>query len=306
MRPALVFNELSLSDPTQAAEPSAVFDDFAATLTTMRLNYSDAYLVSSVQLWGHGANLHSVFGSWAVVPENRDKVRQIAAMQNRAPLESEFGVLGNDRCLVEYAFGGSVCFGLGYAYELELLAVSIRSSESLDTSWLELSRESLSDSDEPFLSDLVSVRHASRETHVSVHIDWLDRGDISKLSADEVWLHRARLFGRINFLDRVQDDLRKMDARSLGAVKSRLTELQIALETWDTETTAEPSWLSKITPESESRIQSGVCDFRDTDGLTRTFSKHARYTPGAGRIHFRLVRTTGRIVVAYVGAKLGS
>lgn len=306
IRPAIVFNELSLPGLSQQMETVKTLDNFAATLTAVRMNRADAYLVSSVQLWGSGANLHSIFGPLAGAPENKDKLRQIAAMQNRAPLESEFGVLGSDESLIEYTFGGSICHGLGYAHQFDLLAISIRTSEELDATWLDLYRSSLANTDEEVCSDLVSVRHASTPTHVSSHLDWFSQQDLLSMSADRLWSQRGALFDRIEFLDRVEGDLRRLDGRSLESVKGRLGELQSALAAWDTESDVEPQWLSKITPESESRIQSGVCNFRDTDGRVRAFSPHARYTPGAGRIHFRLRRAIGRIVVAYVGAKLGS
>jgi hypothetical protein len=38
--------------------------------------------------------------------------------------------------------------------------------------------------------------------------------------------------------------------------------------------------------------------------MTRVFDLHARFTPGAGRIHFRLDPTAQKFVIAYIGKKL--
>jgi hypothetical protein len=46
--------------------------------------------------------------------------------------------------------------------------------------------------------------------------------------------------------------------------------------------------------------------FTDLDGENRCFDLHARFTPGAGRIHFRLAPDDAgpRLVIAHVGHKL--
>ncbi|MEU3217046.1 hypothetical protein [Streptomyces sp. NPDC006971] len=63
----------------------------------------------------------------------------------------------------------------------------------------------------------------------------------------------------------------------------------------------EPEWQSKVTPEGETRKR--VCRFAD-DGEQETFHLHARFTPGAGRIHFRTIGEEGKIRIAHVGGKI--
>lgn len=64
-----------------------------------------------------------------------------------------------------------------------------------------------------------------------------------------------------------------------------------------------PVWRSKITVEGEQRKL--LCRFTDLDGQVRVFDLHGRFTPGAGRVHFRLVPEEGKARVAHVGLKLG-
>jgi hypothetical protein len=58
-----------------------------------------------------------------------------------------------------------------------------------------------------------------------------------------------------------------------------------------------------VTPEAETRKR--LCRFEDFDGIERTFDLHGRFTPGPGRVYFRLVPELGAATVAHVGAKLG-
>lgn len=86
---------------------------------------------------------------------------------------------------------------------------------------------------------------------------------------------------------------------------SRLRELDDAVAAWDTKVMREPEWKSKVTPESESSNNEGRSGFEDLDGRPRLFDLHARFTPGPGRIHMRLITEAGKVRIAYIGRKLG-
>jgi hypothetical protein len=62
-------------------------------------------------------------------------------------------------------------------------------------------------------------------------------------------------------------------------------------------------WRSRVTPESETRRH--LCKFADFDGESRIFDLHGRFTPGEGRIYFRLVPQERTATIAYIGLKLG-
>ena len=104
----------------------------------------------------------------------------------------------------------------------------------------------------------------------------------------------------------VEDQLRglRQGTPALGQVHHRLVELSAAVGAWDLAAPGGPSWSSKVSPEAEQRKV--LCQFRDVDGVTRCFDLHARFTPGAGRIHFRLVAGSRLARVAYIGAKIGA
>ena len=100
---------------------------------------------------------------------------------------------------------------------------------------------------------------------------------------------------------RTEAQLSDLDSRWVVPVLRCLEKLEAAAATWDPDIMAEPEWQTKVTPESETRKR--VCRFED-DGKLETFHLHARFTPGAGRIHFRLVGEEGRLRIAHIGGKI--
>jgi hypothetical protein len=44
--------------------------------------------------------------------------------------------------------------------------------------------------------------------------------------------------------------------------------------------------------------------FTDLDGVERVFDWHGRFTPGKGRIHFRLIAEERKARIAYIGSHL--
>lgn len=124
--------------------------------------------------------------------------------------------------------------------------------------------------------------------------------------AGEVWERRADLYPHLAFLEDVRRHLEGLDPEHLRQVLTRLGELNDSMAEWaqqpEDSRSPFPAWKTKVTPESTTR--KSLCYFSE-DGVWTLFELHARYTPGAGRIHFRMDYELSRVVVAYVGTKLG-
>ncbi len=110
------------------------------------------------------------------------------------------------------------------------------------------------------------------------------------------------MFPNLDFLASVEDDLRALTPVCASSVLIRLRELDASSREWCDRVVEMPSWRSLVTPESATRRD--LCYFND-GGERQLFEMHARYTPGPGRIHFRLDAVQRRLRVAYVGPKLG-
>lgn len=120
--------------------------------------------------------------------------------------------------------------------------------------------------------------------------------------AEAVWVSRQEIFPRLRFLKDVEGHIAQLGTHELEQVFLRLLLLNRSAYEWGAEEVSYPRWRTKVTNESDSRR--GLCQFRDDFGVERNYETHARYTPGAGRIHFRCVEVERVIEVAYIGEKL--
>lgn len=111
------------------------------------------------------------------------------------------------------------------------------------------------------------------------------RGQIR--SARELWRLKSVVFPRLRFINQCQNQLSGLEHEAFIQVINRLTELNEAATEWP-DTAPSPTWGSRVTPEYENRRR--LCYFTDNEGETHLYDLHARYTPGAGRIHIRLLR----------------
>ena len=81
-----------------------------------------------------------------------------------------------------------------------------------------------------------------------------------------------------------------------------LRRIDDAIADWNPQIRPLPIWRSLVTPEHEMRKQ--LTKFADLDGVERVFDWHGRFTPGIGRIHFRLIAEERKARIAYIGSKL--
>ncbi len=301
----LFLNELSCSvERCRDDEIEAAMTGLIAVLRAVREQRMDAALVTAMKLFHIQLALDYPLSKWASDNRNRDRVRYIRSFENRAPF-SAAGLIDPDG-LVEYFYGEQRAEGLGYAHGLDGLALSFRLTDRWDTDAVPLHRRTLAESDDGQLevvNEPVTARHAATPGHVAVHETWLVKTKLVQVrTGSELWARRADLFPHMDFLARVQGDLASLSGGHLRPVEQRLHELEQAMTNWDPSLAPTPVWRSKVTPEAEQR--KALCHFIDTDGVSRLFDLHARFTPGAGRIHFRLDAAARRLVVAYIGKKL--
>ncbi|WP_159028352.1 hypothetical protein [Kitasatospora sp. MY 5-36] len=100
----------------------------------------------------------------------------------------------------------------------------------------------------------------------------------------------------------MEDDLRNLPAVSVPSVRAALLSLNAAAEAWKPGD-SEPAWPIKVVPESDTRINLGLCNFTDSDGVKRLFSLHTRFRPKPGRIHLRVVTEEEGVRIGYIGRK---
>lgn len=238
---------------------------------------------------------------------DRERVQRIRLISNRAPFDVDFeSVREKLQGDLEFRHDGEEVIGLGLASWHDSLAVSVN-RHPWQTPELLLQRTLVAEGPEGELvarEDDVTCRHATVEQHVEHHAGWIDaeRVDLPR-TPDELWLYAEKWYPNIAFHPRVRAQLVDLGAANpaFSQVVEKLSALQSSLSAWNGN--GVPNWGVHVTGEYSGR--ENLCRFDDLDGERRLFEQHARFTPGEGRIHFRLDGPNQRIVVAYVGRKLG-
>lgn len=300
----LCLNDLSCEDwPESIEERIGFIVQLAKVLAEVKKLRRESYLLAEArigELLIGGVTLASFFSNGYA----RDSVRVILAFSNTSPYESFEEVdAGGFDCNV----GGRSAKGLLFATLLNTSTVSFASAplwKSADVSVV------LEEIDE--IEGAVQITQEQRQVanvasvdHVTIHRRrLLEFGVESVASAEEIWTKKSDLFPSLRFLSRVEGQLYSVCADNLARqqITQRLVELERAAREWDPQLQQFPEWCSKVTPEGEQRKR--LCEFVDDDGITRCYDLHARYTPGAGRIHFRLVPEVRALEIGYIGPKL--
>ncbi|MCD2463538.1 hypothetical protein MBT42_08200 [Streptomyces sp. MBT42] len=247
------------------------------------------------------------YQQWA--SDNRNLVQRqfIKALRNRAPF-TEVLPQNLPPGEVEYECVGERVEGIGAAHMMDSLAVSLPVSLAWSGAWLDVTVRRLVETE---VGDLAmeevteAVRHSARRADLDTHEKWGCSAGLEAIdSPQQLWEQREDFFPHLQFLPRVHDDLRTLDLKWFAPVRSLLARLEASAAIWNTEDELAPQWKgAKVTPEAQQRKR--LCDFTDLDGKVRCFDLHGRFTPGPGRLHFRLVREEGALRVAYIGRKRG-
>jgi hypothetical protein len=305
--PLLFLNETSWATACEPTRADAAMADFVdAVRSVARHDPAGTSLVSEVALKSLEIADGYPIGKWiGASPKNRARWQRLQALRNRSPVRSVFPAQDADDHL-EYRHEGRTVMGLGAAHFMDGIAVSLPVTSAWLTSLVPLDRSELVELDDGALAfeyETVDVRHISSVPHVDEHRSWIrDASLAGAASGRQIWERRADLYARLEFLPRTEAQLSDLDPRWVVPVRRCLERLEAAAAGWDPATTPEPEWQSKVTPEGETRKR--VCRFEDLDGEQETFHLHARFTPGAGRIHFRLIGETHKIRIAHIGGKI--
>ncbi|MEU3912032.1 hypothetical protein [Streptomyces sp. NPDC029721] len=249
-----------------------------------------------------------LFQQWAADNRHRTQRQYIKALRNRAPFTD---VLPGSATTgeIEYEYAGERVEGIGAAHLMDGLCVSLPVSTAWHRPWLEVTARTLV---EDSRGELVmaetreSVRHGSRPVDLKPHEQWGRSAGLDAVdSPARLWEERADFFPSLRFLPRARQDLDALQPPAFVQVRGLLARLEESAARWDPAETAVPAWQgARITPEHERRRL--LCHFTDEEGAEHCYDLHGRFTPGAGRLHFRLMPNEGALEIAYIGRKIGS
>jgi hypothetical protein len=210
----------------------------------------------------------------------------------------------------QYSISGQPCVGLGYAHLLSGFAVSLATDEAWNSPSLTITAEFLVEDSESQFS--VVIPHASHSEHVRQNEEIL-RDRVSEhvkpiKDLADLWENRERLFPHLLFASDVEDQLHRLDyRRQLPGIRSSLAAYNEYATRWaKTNDDFSHTEMPHVTPESASRIDK----FRDEmtfewNGRNQIFRFHGRFTPGAGRIYMEPDPVSRKLVIGYIGEKIG-
>lgn len=299
----VVLNEVSCAHwPEDERVSAECLRQLAQALVALNALPRKTFMLSHVRLgevmFGNGT-LARYMGDASV----RDALRQILSFGNRAPFES-FSELDADGA--ECFLGPHSSLGALYAHLLGTLVLSFPTDPLWSEAEIQVRLTELDAANGEIIERRLSLGNIASRRHVALGAQVISchRQNASSCGT-EVWANREDWFPSLSFLPRVESDLSiLLDPLVTDQVTTRLFELQDAASRWDPTLSREPAWSSRVTGEAETRKR--LCSFVGLDGAEHTYDLHARYTPGAGRIHFRLLPADGLVEIAYIGAKLGA
>jgi len=299
----LFLNELSCGTPQSAERVDKAMEDFVALLRCLKQFRPEAALISPVKREDLELAQGYYVNQWiGARPRNHDLWQFIRRMQNRSPYSAVLppDAAEDTECWVNNAKAN----GLTAAHLMDGLLVSLLVDPAWDTSWVDATCHKFDQEADDIVTGFIKVRHAAKTDHVQSHEHWIKRAGTSEFRfGSQIWGARADLYPHLDFLPRVERDLRDLIPEWVVPVANRLASLNEAIEEWNPQSSRELVWKTEVTPESQTRQR--LCWFKDLDGEQRLFELHARFRPHQGRIHLRLVPEKSTARIAYIGLKLG-
>jgi len=211
--------------------------------------------------------------------------------------------------LSDFEFEGKSAQGLGTAFLIDGLAVSLASHKQWDAKHIELTCCYVDD-ELQIQSKQVLATHASSEQHVvdnsATITAWLSR---RVLNGQDLWNRRGQIFSNLQFCEAIQRDVSTLTPSNpvMKLVLRKLFELEAYSKSW-TSGLFEPAALLNVSRESESTLSNArlrkLREFVCPDGQTRLFDWHAKLSVNQWRIHFYPDGATRRVIVGYIGPHL--
>ncbi|MEH2348915.1 MAG: hypothetical protein V7K55_13055 [Nostoc sp.] len=239
----------------------------------------------------------------------------IKTLATKAPfstdiVNSEIQNIENNASLSEFRHQGEMAIGLGIAYVLNTIAISLLSQECWDCNRVKLEFRYL-DEDGEIISEVVEIIHASRSSHVQKHASLIQQNQerIYQNVSDglEVWNRREELFPNLEFCDAVRKQLEDIRAGQLELqpVVNILFELHKCCKNWNNAYFNLDGYSIEESGESKPTLGKYFKErtFCSPDGRERLFERHVKLRFCNWRIHF-FAEQPGIVIIGYIGRHL--
>jgi len=202
-------------------------------------------------------------------------------------------------------YRGQNALGLGAAspYMFNALSISMVSDSIWDEAYIGVNITIFDGED--LNEEACDIRHIYQNLHLNIHTVWLQAQKRPNVPNGQVlWLKRNTLFPNLIFCDHVRGQISGFSGNQPEFIQmqKRLYELEEYASKRQAGVFNAEALPSKVTPESITRGNEFASKLiRDCpDGKTRFFDWHARFTPGAGRIHFFPLEDSNKIIIGNI------
>jgi hypothetical protein len=308
----LILNDLSSKKPAgDIFIGRELMNNFILVCKTAIKNGAERSLRTTENFYNELIAPDYYIGNWLNDPHvDKEYQRYLRSLSHKAPyinseLENE---LYQRQLNTDFIFDGEQGNGLGAAYLLDGLAVSIKSEDRWHASKLYLVMEYIEDEIEDIITEEILVNHASDHSHLEEHLEWFHTQKLNRIiDGKELWNRRDSLFPHLIFCERVERQLRDLHFGNpiFRQTLKRLMELNLYFSTW--KGLFEPDYFPfKVTPESKETLTRYEMEhtFQLPNGEFKLFSWHARMTPGPWRLFFIPDEEYNKGIIGHIGLKL--
>lgn len=309
----MVLNELSLQP--LAADVLTARQHMSVLVTTMSAATKSG--VSKVLRTHRDLNAEELASGYPMVrwrndhEVDRDARRFFTSLATKAPYLADISdsSISNKVDSSDFFYEEESASGLGVAYLLDNLAVSIHSAPCWYPGHLEITYTYL-DTDGEILEEMVTVTHASHKEHIIEHGSWIkERINTTINNGLDIWQQRERLFPNLQFCDSVGETLQLFNNGNspLHRVVKKLLELEKFCVQWQEHGGAFDLKNMPLTGsvESEATLKQHAKEhtFRCPDGTEKVFSLHVRITLD-WRLRYYPVTEKQQLIIGYIGEHL--
>ena len=311
----IVLNELSLKNPaTDINTARDWISNLIITLievkkTSKSITLRTQYNLNNTLL-AEGYPVSRWFNDKEVDREERRFLRNLATKSpfSQDIIDTEIKEVEENTATSEFYHEGELAIGLGVAYLLDALSISLLSEEKWNCSCLSLQITRI-DENKELVEEPVEILHASCSNHVIEHTDWIQNCiKIEIRDGTELWNLKEELFPHLEFCDAVQKQFHKIKRGQIQfkLVKEALIQLNYCCQNWTTGVFSTKGYSIEVSGESKPTLQkySKERTFRCPDGQDRLFDQHIKLKVCNWRIHFFPQEAGEKMIVGYVGRHL--
>ncbi len=310
----LILNELSMGENTSIDRQSArlLMSEFINTIRAFKKQQVKAVLRTKDDFYKTTIVTDYPIGQWLNEAEREERLF-VKTLATKSPFSNDINNLDLKELETgsgasEFRYVGKLAVGLGVAYILDTISISLRSSNCWDTSYVTVDFKYFEESGDNLVETEEKVRHVSHPNLVRDHLDWISKRIQNRITNGQVlWEQKEELFPSLLFCECVKKQLLDIENSNplLKQIIKRLSELEEHTHKWIDGNFDINSLPSRATPESDTRLNKfrKELTFQCPDGTHRLFDLHLRMTPGANRLYFYPIEPR-KLIIGYIGLKI--